>query len=65
MSSKGSKTETRIHCLKCKEKTETQSPSGHRTAKGGYMVKATCGKCGGKKCGMVSTGGGFFSDLFS
>ncbi len=51
------------HCLKCKTKTATKNPSIHATAKGGSMVRSTCGTCGKNKCTMVAKGGGLFGSL--
>ena len=43
-----------IHCLKCKCKTASINPTVVTTQRGGSMIKASCGQCGGKKCQIVS-----------
>jgi len=43
------------YCVKCKQKgTEMKNPKIVQTAKGGYMAKGTCPKCGTKMCAMLS-----------
>ena len=43
------------YCVKCKKKGVTLNNAiMHRTAKGGYMAKGTCGTCGTTVCSMMS-----------
>ena len=43
------------YCVKCKEKgVEMKDPKIHITAKGGFMAKGTCSKCGCGMCAIMS-----------
>jgi hypothetical protein len=43
------------YCVKCKEKgVKMNNPVIHVTAKGGFMAKGTCPKCGTTLCAMMS-----------
>lgn len=43
------------YCVKCKEKgVKVTDPVINRTAKGGYMAKGKCPKCGTTVCVMMS-----------
>lgn len=43
------------YCVKCKEKgVKMNDPKINQTAKGGYMAKGTCPKCGTTMCAMMS-----------
>ncbi len=43
------------YCVKCKEKgVQLSDPAIHRTAKGGFMAKGSCPKCGTTVCSIMS-----------
>jgi len=43
------------YCVKCKEKgVKMNDPKIHITAKGGFMAKGPCPKCGTIMCAMMS-----------
>lgn len=43
------------YCVKCKEKgVKMTDPKIHTTAKGGFMAKGQCPKCGTVMCAMMS-----------
>lgn len=43
------------YCVKCKKKgVEMKDPVINMTAKGGYMAKGKCSKCGTSMCAMMS-----------
>jgi len=43
------------YCVKCKQKgVKMNDPKIHITAKGGFMAKGTCPKCGTTMCVMMS-----------
>lgn len=45
----------KAYCVKCKEKNvEMKDPAINQTAKGGYMAKGKCPKCGTTMCAMMS-----------
>jgi len=45
----------KAYCVRCKIKGVTmKNPVIHKTAKGGYMAKGACSKCGTKMCAMMS-----------
>ena len=57
----------KIHCLSCKEKTESSHPVGHVAKNGAHMIKCKCSKCGKGKSLTVpkngQSGAGFLSSL--
>lgn len=43
------------YCVKCKEKgVELSNPAIHKTKKGGFMAKGSCGTCGTTVCSIMS-----------
>lgn len=43
------------YCVKCKEKgVEMKEPEINQTARGGFMAKGNCSKCGTRMCAMMS-----------
>lgn len=43
------------YCVKCKEKgVKMIDPAINKTAKGGFMAKGKCPKCGTVMCAMMS-----------
>lgn len=43
------------YCVKCKEKNvKMKDPVMNKTAKGGFMAKGQCPKCGTTMCAMMS-----------
>ena len=43
------------YCVKCKEKGVNMiDPAINKTAKGGFMAKGKCPKCGTTMCAMMS-----------
>ena len=43
------------YCVRCKQKgIEMKNPKIVQTARGGYMAKGICSKCGTKMCAMLS-----------
>lgn len=45
----------KAYCVKCKEKGVLMiDPAIHTTAKGGFMAKGKCPKCGTVMCVMMS-----------
>lgn len=43
------------YCVKCKEKgVELSGPAIHKTKKGGFMAKGSCGTCGTTVCSIMS-----------
>lgn len=43
------------YCVKCKEKGQKmKDPVITKTARGGFMAKGKCGKCGTSMCAMMS-----------
>ncbi len=45
----------KAYCVKCKVKNvEMKDPAINQTAKGGYMAKGKCPKCGTTMCAMMS-----------
>lgn len=43
------------YCVKCKKKgQEMKDPTITQTARGGYMAKGKCPKCGTSMCAMMS-----------
>jgi len=43
------------YCVKCKKKdVEMKDPVINQTARGGYMAKGKCPKCGTTMCAMMS-----------
>jgi hypothetical protein len=42
------------HCMRCKEKREMKDAKISQTARGGYMAKGQCVKCGTKMAAILS-----------
>ena len=43
------------YCVKCKQKgQDMKDVKINQTARGGYMAKGLCTKCGNKMCAMMS-----------
>jgi len=42
------------YCVKCKAKSEMNSPKMTQTSKGGYMAKGQCKTCGTTMCRICS-----------
>lgn len=43
------------YCVKCKKKNvKMDAPAMNKTAKGGFMAKGKCPKCGTTMCAMMS-----------
>lgn len=42
------------HCMKCKGKSDMKDPAISQTARGGFMAKGTCSKCGTKMAAIMS-----------
>lgn len=53
----------KIHCFKCKSKTDSVGATRHTTKKGGAMIKASCRKCKTRKCMMVKHGGDIWGSI--
>jgi len=47
-----------MHCLKCKQKTDTIDPKEVATKNNRRMMRGNCVKCGSKKCQFIRSGAG-------
>lgn len=52
-----------IHCLRCKDKTDTHSASGVRTHHGRKMIIGGCVSCGARKSRFVREGDGIWDSI--